>query len=163
MKKLLLLVFLLCSCVAFFEDEENETIKLAASMIGMNERYDRQYLKEFMGGVDPVRTDWCAAFVNSVLNETGIPGSESVSSHPLLARSFLHWGNSVDRDNLTRGDIIVFPRGSQGWQGHVGFYYDSYIENGIEYWLIIGGNQDNSVSIKPYPARSAIGIRRHEN
>ena len=118
---------------------------------------DSQELKEFLG-VDPVRTEWCAAFVNAVLEESGIPGSESVSNHPLTARSFLKWGEKVDEP--LPGDIVIFPRGNVSWQGHVGFYIGTIVRNNIKYYLILGGNQTNSVNIEYYRASKAIGIRR---
>jgi uncharacterized protein (TIGR02594 family) len=108
----------------------------------MNERDDRVTLKEFMG-VDPTRVEWCAAFVNSVLHEVGV---ESTGS--LMARSYLSWGNSTDTPSP--GDIMVFSRGSQGWQGHVGFYAATVNYKDSEYWVVLGGNQDNSVSYRLY-------------
>jgi uncharacterized protein (TIGR02594 family) len=158
------LAFLLCSgCSIYiynFNNQDNYIIAAAKPMVGMHERYDRTALREFLG-VDPSRIDWCAAFVNSVLAESNIPGSESVHRYPLLARSFLNWGTAVDKDDIQVGDIVIFPRGLEGWQGHVGFFYDHYIdEDGTEYWLILGGNQQNSISIDPYLPNKAIGIRR---
>jgi uncharacterized protein (TIGR02594 family) len=135
---------------------DNPTIH-AIQYVGLTERADRQELKEYTG-VDPVRTEWCAAFVNAVLDETGIEGSASVSDYPLTARSFLRWGIKVT--DPQPGDIIVFPRGNSSWQGHVGFYLKTQQINGIDYYLILGGNQNNKVSIVPYRASKALGIRR---
>jgi uncharacterized protein (TIGR02594 family) len=132
---------------------------VADEFVGMNERTHREELKEFMG-VDPVRYEWCAAFVNAVLNIQGIPGSESVSEYPLLARSFLTWGEEVT-DELKPGDIIVFPRGREGWQGHVGFYVRTKYIDDVKYYLILGGNQDNSVTYELFPARFMIAQRRY--
>ena len=129
----------------------------AAQSLGLHERKNRQELKELLG-VDPVRYEWCAAFVNSILRVNNIPGSDSVSDYPLTARSFMNWGEPAIIPE--RGDIVVFPRGNQGWQGHVGFYMKSvYIDN-REYYMILGGNQDNQVSFELYPANKAIAIRR---
>lgn len=133
------------------------TIDNASAMVGLNERKHRRELKAFLG-VDPVAYQWCAAFVNAHLHLNGIPGSETVSENPLLARSFLQWGYEVDQPQY--GDIVVFPRGNQGWQGHVGFYISSVNVRGVEYYIILGGNQDNSVSYEYYRASRAIGIRR---
>ena len=135
------------------------TVEIAAEWLGTHQSHDRSALREFMG-VDPVRIEWCAAFVNSVLAEAGIPGSESIHSNPLLARSFLRWGDGVDREDIQLGDIVVFPRGTEGWQGHVGFYVETVWEDDVEYWAILGGNQQNSVSVDLYPARRALAIRR---
>jgi uncharacterized protein (TIGR02594 family) len=108
----------------------------------MNEREHRVTLKEFLG-IDPVRVEWCAAFVNSVLTEIGVDSTRS-----LMARSYLEWG--VSTDEPSPGDIMVFSRGSSGWQGHVGFYVATVDYKHTRYWVVLGGNQDNSVSYKLY-------------
>jgi hypothetical protein len=36
----------------------------------------------------------------------------------------------------------------------------SYYENGREYYVILGGNQNDEVSYEAYEARMAIAIRR---
>ena len=38
-----------------------------------------------------MRTEWCAAFVNAILELEGIPNNNH-HKFPLLARSFLEWG-----------------------------------------------------------------------
>lgn len=148
------LVLLVCTSVS---EAKSEPVNIASAMVGMTEQSDRSSLKRFMG-VDPTQYAWCAAFVNAVLHLYGLPGSETVSEHPLTARSFLRWGKPVFEPE--RGDIVVFPRGRQGWQGHVGFYIETQIVEGIEYYLILGGNQNDSVSYDLYPADNALGIRR---
>lgn len=141
---------------------EVDPTQIAKFFVGYDERKDRQALRD-LTGVDPVKTEWCAAFVNAILNLEGIPGSESVSDNPLLARSFLDWGEPVLREEIQRGDIVIFPRGSAGWQGHVGFYINTVIdESGQEQWRILGGNQDNTVSYALYSPRKAIGVRRYK-
>jgi len=74
----------------------------------------------------------------------------------LIARSFLLWGEPVEPVNIRRGDIVVFPRGTQGWQGHVGFFVQE--QNGR--WIILGGNQSNQVRYDLYNPSRALGIRR---
>lgn len=113
-------------------------LTVAEQFVGMHERTDRVTLKEFMG-IDPVRVEWCAAFVNSVLTEVGLESTRS-----LMARSYLNWGKSTDTPSP--GDVMVFSRGTQGWQGHVGFYVATIDYKGDRYWVVLGGNQDNSVS-----------------
>ena len=159
MKKLLLL-FLLCGCEPVNNTSRvfyPEYLKTANSFVGLNERHDRLTLREFMR-LDPVLYEWCAAFVNAVLRVNNIPGSESVNDNPLLAKSFLDWGQSVKDPRA--GDIVIFPRGNEGWQGHVGIYIKTVKQNGITYYMILGGNQNDEVSYKLYPAAQAIDIRR---
>ena len=162
MKKSILLIFLLCGCVnvekiKLNRAEEPEYLIKADLYVGFHEVKNRAALRKFLS-VDPVNYEWCAAFVNAALNSQGIPGSESVSENSLLARNFLKWGKEVDEPRI--GDVIVFPRGSEEWQGHVGFYILTATVDGVEYYAILGGNQDDKVSYELYPSSTAIGIRR---
>lgn len=135
-----------------------DTISTAIEFINYDERNNREELKEFTG-VDPVRTEWCAAFLNAVLEESGVPSPETLGhKYPLTARTYLTWGQSVEFP--LPGDIVVFPRGDVGWQGHVGIFIEQREINGVLYYMILGGNQDNSVSITSYRASSALDIRR---
>ena len=137
------------------EINKPDPIISAQTFIGLEERQNRTELRELVG-VDPVRTEWCAAFVNSILNINNIPGSESVSDVPLMARSFLKWGEPVNPEDIQRGDIVIFPRGNEGWKGHVGFFIAE--EKG--YWIILGGNQSNEVRYDYFRPSLALGIRR---
>jgi uncharacterized protein (TIGR02594 family) len=136
-------------------------LNTAEQYLGYTEVSDRSALREFLG-VDPRQTEWCAAFVNSALHHSGFEGSESVSNYPLLARGFVEWGEPVDhkREEPKAGDVVIFPRGRQSWQGHVGFYVDTVHVDGKAYWQILGGNQNNSVSIELYDPGRAIAVRR---
>lgn len=136
----------------FIEEQAFKRIDIANDYEGLHEKKDREQLKEFLG-VDPVTTEWCAAFVNAVLKEQGIEGTGS-----LVARSFTKWGDEVDEPKY--GDIVVFPRGSSTWQGHVGFYVDHYTQNGEKYYIIIGGNQDDEVNFSDFKAKEALSVRR---
>ena len=130
----------------------------AHEYIGLHEYRQRQELKELLD-VDPVRTEWCAAFVNAILELDDIPNLHDIeSTAPLMARSFLSWGIPVAPENIKRGDVVIFPRGNQGWQGHVGFYYGK-TDSGK--WVILGGNQANQVRYDLYNPSRAIGIRRY--
>lgn len=164
--KIFSIIFLLLSTVGCVQVQtrasqfpERQYVYTGNAFVGMHERTDRKELKKLLD-VDPVRTEWCAAFVNAVLYVNGVPGSESVSENPLLARSFLDWGTEVYEPRM--GDVVVFPRGNQSWQGHVGFYVETKVIDDIDYWVILGGNQSDEVSYELYPAYLAIGIRRYE-
>jgi uncharacterized protein (TIGR02594 family) len=147
---------LLGACGATTKD----SVVTAQPYIGLEEREHRKEIRDFVG-VDPVRVEWCAAFVNAVLQLDGIEGSSSVSDNPLMARSFIRWGSTVDRNSVQRGDVVVFPRGGVSWQGHVGFYVETQTHNNREYWVILGGNQDNTVNYQLFDPRRAIAVRRH--
>jgi uncharacterized protein (TIGR02594 family) len=139
-------------------DHSGTVLLNSIAHLNSNERSDRAELTEFMD-VDPVRTEWCAAFMNAVLEKSNIPSLNTIGhKYPLTARGFLDWGTEVEYP--LPGDLVIFPRGNQGWQGHVGIFLEVRIINDKKYFMILGGNQDNSVSIKPYLASSAISIRR---
>jgi uncharacterized protein (TIGR02594 family) len=165
-----LITFLISACSPSLglehSDESVTQIRLAttnpafkaAQYLNYTERTHRAELREYTG-VDPVRTEWCAAFVNAVLEESKID-SNNDHRYPLTARAFLDWGRKINKDDIQPGDVVVFPRGNQGWQGHVGFYLKTQTLNGVDYYLILGGNQRNKVSIVPYRASRVLGIRR---
>ena len=132
--------------------EYSPPIFYALALIGAHEQEHRNELSEFMG-VDPVETPWCAAFVNSVLTAAGVEGTDS-----LLARSFLDWGQEGYRAEI--GDIVVFSRPPTDWQGHVGFFINSEVIDGVEYYRVLGGYQSDRVSIDLYPVSRLLSIRK---
>ena len=162
-----LLVIAVSACSPNLEEHPNSKIILAtdnpaykaANYLGYTERTHRAELRE-LTGVDPVRTEWCAAFVNAVLEESGLDSNKD-HKYPLTARAFLDWGTKIKKENIEPGDIVIFPRGNESWQGHVGFYLRTVKINGVEYWYILGGNQSNKVSIVIYRASKALGVRRN--
>ena len=82
------------------------SVVTAQPYIGLEERSHRSELRE-LTGVDPVRTEWCAAFANAVLELDGIPSLNNQTRYPpLMARSFLYWGETVDR-NLATNLVII--------------------------------------------------------
>ena len=124
----------------------------ASQYLGFTEKTNRSQLHR-LTGVDPMRTEWCAAFINAVLEKNNIAGSNS-----LAARSFLKWGKKTNQPQI--GDIVVFARGNNNWQGHVGFYLDTVKYNNKIYYKILGGNQDDKVSIMYYPKKLLIETRK---
>lgn len=161
MKKAILLVPFLVACgdPSFSLKKDTSTLTHKAYYYyGLDENKDRQLIKE-IAGVDPVTTEWCAAFVNMILLEQGLPTSASVSDYPLMARSFLFWGDRVTGEPQ-QGDIVVFERGNRGWQGHVAFYVSKTVSDGKVYYNVLGGNQNDKVSIDVYPATKVLDIRR---
>jgi len=160
MKKLLIILTLAgCSNSLTFQRAlpPYEPIYTAEAMVGLGETNARTEIRN-LTGVDPVLYQWCAAFVNSILKLHNIPGSETVSEHPLTARSFLKWGIPVSEPEL--GDIVVFERNGNGWQGHVGFYVGTIMVDGVPSYEVLGGNQNNEIGYDTYPISRVLGIRR---
>lgn len=116
-----------------------------------NPRID-EYLRTV--GLSGDETPWCAAFVNWVLMENGLPGTKSAA-----ARSFLNYGVEVPKGKESVGDIAVFSRGDASWQGHVGFIA-KVPSPGDETICILGGNQSDKVSIAPQSMARLLGVRR---
>lgn len=95
-------------------------------------------------------TAWCAAFVGGVLEEAGIKSSRSAS-----ARSYLTHGSKIEKPAV--GCIVVFWRGSkEGWSGHVGFVVGRDQNGNL---MVLGGNQGDKVSIKPFGKDRILGYR----
>jgi len=112
-------------------------------------------LDETWPGSDEV--PWCSAFVNYVAWLLRLPRSKS-----LAARSWLEVGTVVPGTGLIgpkvydaqQGyDVVVLSRGNAG---HVGFF--SSFE-GDRVWLL-GGNQDDSVSLAQFEDSRILGVRR---
>lgn len=91
---------------------------------------------------------WCAAFVGAILKRAGYAGSGS-----LMARSYHEWGAPLEAPVI--GAVVIFPRSSDPAAGHVGFIAD-YDESGL---LVLGGNQQDAVTMKRYPRDMALGYR----
>ncbi len=92
---------------------------------------------------------WCAAFVNAILHECGLP-----QTGKLNARSFLELGQETSEPVL--GDIVILWRiAKDSVYGHVGFFIKKH-DNLI---YILGGNQDNEVKIKGYDEKFLLGYR----
>lgn len=101
-------------------------------------------------------TSWCSSFENWCLEQCGYPTTKSA-----VARSWETYGQKVAKNNLKIGDIVVFKRGNQGWQGHVAFYAGQRRRyKGADQILCLGGNQNNKVSYQWYGVDKLTAIRR---
>ena len=95
-------------------------------------------------------TPWCASFVNWCLAVAGEKGTNSAA-----ARSFVCWGYAASIGEIRAGDIAILARGKP-WQGHVGFVH-AWNADHIQ---LLGGNQNDSVSLQWYPVSRLVGLRR---
>jgi len=94
-------------------------------------------------------TPWCAGYVGGVLESVGIRSTRSA-----MARSYERWGVPV---NPRVGAIVTFWRGSpRGGSGHVGFVVGKDKYGNL---MVLGGNQGNAVSIKPFSASRVTSYR----
>lgn len=136
----------------------NKLVEIALKEYGtravQGENSNPEVIKYFHGtGFDWVKNDdtpWCAAFLNWILKEAGIAGTNS-----LLARSFLAFGEHVEVPEI--GDIVVLWRvAKESIYGHAGLFIR---ESGNSLFLL-SGNQDEEVKIKAYPKWQLLDIRR---
>jgi len=102
---------------------------------------------------------WCSAFVNYAAWLLDLPRSKS-----LAARSWLNVGIPKPLAQAERGfDVVILKRGREPQpgpsvikaKGHVGFYASHF---GSKVYLL-GGNQDDTVSVSPFPSSRILGIR----
>lgn len=91
-------------------------------------------------------TAWCAAYVGSCLERSGLR-----STRTAWARDYLKWGKRVYTP--TTGCIVVLDRG--GGFGHVGFY----IKHDNHHIWLLGGNQSNAVNVSSFPIERVLGYR----
>lgn len=95
-------------------------------------------------------TPWCAAFLNYILQISGMENTRKLN-----ARSFLEIGRKVEQPIL--GDVAVFWRlDPMGSLGHVGIFVAQDKEN----IYVLGGNQQNTVNIMPIPKIRLLSYQR---
>jgi uncharacterized protein (TIGR02594 family) len=133
----------------------SDAMTIASQYIGLHEQQDTKELARLVG-FDPRgrQNAWCAGFVNAVLKQAGSTGTGKTN-----ARSFLDWG--YETRHPKRGDIVVLWRGSRdAWTGHVGFYSGVDADGNV---LILGGNQDNQVSVEAFDKNRVLSFRSQSN
>lgn len=128
--------------------QTNNGADVASKYLGKHEVTHNKFLKKLLG-FNPAKTAWCAGFVNTIEQKCGRQGTGK-----LLARSYLKYGERIISPGY--GDIVVLKRGWSSWQGHVGYF----VGETPTHVKVLGGNQDNQVSIKLYPKKKVLGYRR---
>lgn len=129
---------------------QDKVLEAAKHYLNKSEKTDRKLLSE-LTGIDVFTTPWCAGFVNAILEQVGIEGTNSN-----LARSFLKFG--IETNDPQPGDIVVFKRGNSSWEGHVGFFIR---DNGRSI-QVLGGNQMDKVCYAEYPRNRVLGFRTYD-
>lgn len=130
----------------------------AKKYLGMRETKGPQHnptiLKWWKELNQPFRDDetaWCGAFVGGVLAESG----KSVVTGPASARSWLRLPVKLTEPAV--GAVVIFWRGDRnGYQGHVGFVVGKDKQGHL---MVLGGNQGDMVSIKPFGKDRVLGYR----
>jgi uncharacterized protein (TIGR02594 family) len=143
---------------SFADNSQFPWMEVALREIGIRERRGSrhnprivEYFASVTSRINDDETAWCSAFANWVMEEIGIEGSGRLN-----ARSWVSWGQTVPNDSPHYGAITVLWRGSpRSWKGHVAFFCG--MEGGN--MILLGGNQGNAVSLRPYPARRLLSFR----
>lgn len=95
-------------------------------------------------------TAWCGLFVGICAKRAGFPHDPN---QLLAALSWAKWGTAVKKGEESLGDVLVFKRDGGG---HVGFYVG---ENDKAY-LVLGGNQSDSVTLSWIAKDRLVACRR---
>jgi len=113
-----------------------------------NPRVTQYHSQTNIAGYDD-KASWCSSFVNWVLAQVDITGTNSA-----LARSWLNWGEPLEAP--ISGCIVVLTREDPAsWKGHVGFFLRADEEN----VYLLGGNQLDKVGEHFYARSSVLGYR----
>ena len=112
--------------------------------------------KLFPYATDDSKISWCSIFIHHLCDEAGIQIPKDKNSG--LARSWLKFGKPITLEHAEPGDIVIFWRESvNSWKGHVALYVN---DRGNGMIRVLGGNQNDSVSIASYEKSRILGIRR---
>lgn len=96
-------------------------------------------------------TAWCGTFVASMFDSVGITPVKGWAG----ARNWLNFGIKLPAPGV--GCVVVFWRGQlTGWSGHVGFVIGKDKNGNL---MVLGGNQGDAVSIKPFERTRVLGYR----
>lgn len=125
--------------------ENNPVIMNMAKELGIGDIY-----------VSDDEQSWCALFTNYLIKLVGKPAVDIQGDkyNLLRAKWLLHWGHPVQKGDEKLGDILIFSRDGGG---HVGL---CIADTGSTY-VVLGGNQSNSVSFTEIAKDRLIGVRRY--
>jgi uncharacterized protein (TIGR02594 family) len=94
-------------------------------------------------------TPWCAVFVSHCLDAAGMQSTESA-----LAASYVTYGKP---SKFTPGAVIVIKRKKTGADSstgsRAGYHVGFLMRITRDYYVILGGNQHNRVSVRRYSRR----------
>lgn len=161
--------------------QEMTPVGLALTLLGTNEAENAEVVQAMMdrwvgeGNLDVTTGSgaWCAAFVSSVLADSGyaeilapVRAGEAYSENDprrgddwnyARAQAFESIGAAVAEESARIGDIVVIEGSGGPNTRHVGFFA-GYDENGNI--KILGGNQGNEVNVTAYDRDRIRAVRR---
>lgn len=98
---------------------------------------------------DDSATSWCSAMLSFYAKKCGYEYHKALD-----ARGWLKMPIVVLKPSL--GDVVVLWRNDiHSWEGHIGLFI-RWTDTKV---FLLGGNQNNMISISAYPRERIIGIR----
>lgn len=93
-------------------------------------------------------TPWCSSFVNWVLSQAGIKGTNSAA-----AISWMNWGRAMASQS---GAIVVIHNNKLQTSSlsYSGYHVAFLIKETATHYHLLGGNQRNRVKVSRYPKKS---------
>lgn len=129
----------------------------ARKYVGLQEKFGPQHdphilqwWKNIGAPFEDDETPWCGAFVGGNLFEAGIKPVAGGAS----AKAWLKLPVKLDKPAF--GAVVIFDRPPNPASGHVGFIVGRDQKGNL---MVLGGNQGNRVSIKPFPISRVKGYR----
>ncbi len=131
------------------------------SLIGQTGATINPFLRQHGETLDATKSNWCAAWVNGVLDANGVQGTTGGGKD--VATNFLKWGQPV-QDEPQAGDVLVIPRGRSAGSlgGHVGIATGHVADgpNGPLYLMQSGNSSSGgNVAYSWEPAASVVARR----
>lgn len=141
-------------------ENEYPWMKIARTKLGVSETgsfRDQEFIKHCLAGTTvghpfdlTVKTPWCSAFVNEMVEESGFKGTDSAA-----AASWLAWGREPEGDQDWKpGVIVIFARVGGN---HVALLLDW--DDDAKTVTVLGGNQSDCVCIRTRSMDDVIGYR----
>jgi uncharacterized protein (TIGR02594 family) len=92
-------------------------------------------------------TAWCSSFVNWCLKKVGIKGTNSAA-----AASWIRWGNGTE-PRYGAITVIYDPASANSRLSRSGNHVGFLVEETGTHYVLLGGNQGDSVKVSRYPKR----------
>lgn len=141
------------------QQQDTAWIAIARKYVGLQEKFGPQHdphiLKWWKNIGAPFQDDetpWCGAFVGGVLFEAGVKPVAGGAS----AKAWTKLPVKLPTDRPAFGAVAIFNRPPNPAHGHVGFIVGKDQRGNL---MILGGNQGNRVSIKPFSRDRLHAIR----
>jgi len=141
------------NAIQISKDTAYPWVAVAMNEVGQKERQNNPRIIQYVGAVRDTkdvrddRIDWASAFAEWTMAQVGIKGPKNMD-----AFAWLNWGRPISKPEI--GCVVIFEVAPDGYR-HVGFVVGQTRTT----ILVLGGNQDDSVSVKPFEVTDVKGYR----